>query len=149
MKKFNKNIFICALLVAVMLFSVSAISAEDTALDDNLASSDAGDVVSASGDTIYVDSSSTSNDEQWTESNPYKTISAAVNSDNVTGGETIFIKNGNYSESARIELPANKPLSFIGESQEGVKITSTATNGFIYSIQSGTALYFKNLTFFE
>lgn len=64
MKKFNKNIFICALLVAVMLFSVSAISAEDTALDDNLASSDAGDVVSASGDTIYVDSSSTSNDEQ-------------------------------------------------------------------------------------
>ena len=79
----------------MMLFCVSAVSAEDSALDTTLASDGAGDtVISASGDTIYVDSSSTADDEQGTQSNPYKTISAAVNSDKVTGGETIFIKNG-------------------------------------------------------
>ena len=146
MKKLNKKILICALLVAVMIFSVSAISAADTALDNNLASSDAGDVISASGDTIYVDSSSTSDDEQGTESSPYKTISAAVNSDKVTGGETIFIKNGNYSESAKIS--PTKSMSFVGESQDGVKITSSSSTAGIFEMyESGIALSFTNLTF--
>ena len=113
MKKMNKNIFICALLVVMMLFCVSTVSAEDNALDNNLASSDAGDVISAEGDTIYVDSSSTSDDEQGTESSPYKTISSAVNSDKVTGGETIFIKNGNYSESSVVKLLPNLYLLLV------------------------------------
>ena len=143
MKKINKNIFICALLVVMMLFCISTVSAEDNALDNNLASSDAGDVISASGDTIYVDSSSTSDDEQGTESSPYKTISSAVNSDKVTGGETIFIKNGNYSESNTITF--TKSLSLVGESQDGVKITGAAKSLFS-AVEPSMALSFKNLT---
>ena len=147
MKKLNKKILICALLVAVMLFSVSAISAEDTALDNNLASSDAEDVVSASGDTIYVDSSSTSDDEQGTESSPYKTISAAVNSDKVTGGETIFIKNGNYSENSVVKI--TKSLSIVGESKDGVslKYTGDAKGNLIESNTQGISISFTNMTF--
>ena len=143
MKKLNKKILICALLVAVMLFSVSAISAADTVLDNNLASSDAEDVVSASGDTIYVDSSSTSDDEQGTESSPYKTISAAVNSDKVTGGETIFIKNGTYSEST---ITFTKNLNLVGESKDGVAIKSTSTSAELFvGTNDGLTLSFNNL----
>ena len=105
MKKLNKNIFICALLVVMMLVCINAASAGE-ALDDTLASDDAGVELSASGDTIYVDSSSTA-DEQGTQSNPYKTISSAVGK--ATGGETIFIKNGTYSENSVVKI--DKPLS--------------------------------------
>ena len=143
MKKINKNIFICALLVVMMLFCISTVSAEDNALDNNLASDDAGEIVSASGDTIYVDSSSTSDDEQGTESSPYKTISAAVNSDNVTGGETIFIKNGNYSEST---ITFTKNLNLVGESKDGVAIKSTSTSAELFvGTNDGLTLSFNNL----
>ena len=129
----------------MMLLCISAASASD-ATDDTLASDDASVELGASGDTIYVDSSSTTDDEQGTESNPYKTISAAVNSKNVTGGETIFIKNGNYSESAKIS-PA-KSMSFVGESQDGVIITSSSSTAGIFEMyNSGISLSFANLTF--
>ncbi|MEE1128932.1 MAG: hypothetical protein UHW99_03015, partial [Methanobrevibacter sp.] len=143
MKKMNKNIFICALLVVMMLFCVSAVSAEDTALD-KLASDDSSDVISAEGDTIYVDSSSTSDDEQGTESNPYKTISSAVNSNKVTGGETIFIKNGNYSVNNTITFTKN--LNLVGESKEGVSIKSTMTSSELFvGTNDGLTLSFTNL----
>ncbi|WP_292743874.1 Ig-like domain repeat protein, partial [Methanobrevibacter sp.] len=143
MKKMNKNILICALLVVMMLFCVSTVSAEDNALDNNLASSDAGDVISAEGDTIYVDSSSTSDDEQGTESSPYKTISSAVNSEKVTGGETIFIKNGNYSEST---ITFTKNLNLVGESKDGVSIKSTSTSAELFvGTNDGLTLSFNNL----
>ena len=145
MKKMNKNILICALLVVMMLFCVSTVSAEDNALDNNLASSDAGDVISAEGDTIYVDSSSTSDDEQGTESSPYKTISSAVGK--ATGGETIFIKNGNYSESSVVKI--TKSLSIVGESQDGVslKYTGDAKGNLIESNTQGISISFANMTF--
>ena len=104
MKSLDKNTFICMVLFVLMVFCIGTVSAEDITHDTNLTSDYSGEVVSASGDTIYVDSSSTSNDEQGTEDNPYKTISAAVNSDKVTGGETIFIKNGLYSENVVVSL---------------------------------------------
>ena len=128
-----------------MLLCISAASASD-ATDDTLASDDASVELGASGDTIYVDSSSTTDDEQGTESNPYKTISAAVNSENVTGGETIFIKNGNYSESSALSF--TKSVNLVGESKEGVAI---ATEGNIAMLTTSSAvsavLSFENLTF--
>ena len=129
----------------MMLLCISAASASD-ATDDTLASDDASVELGASGDTIYVDSSSTTDDEQGTESNPYKTISAAVNSENVTGGETIFIKNGNYSESSALSF--TKSVNLVGESKEGVAI---ATEGNIAMLTTSSAvsavLSFENLTF--
>ena len=146
MKSLDKNTFICMVLFVLMVFCIGTVSAEDITHDTNLTSDYSGEVVSASGDTIYVDSSSTSNDEQGTEDNPYKTISAAVNSDKVTGGETIFIKNGLYSEN--VVVSPKKSMSFVGESQEGVIITSNSSNAGIFKIsENGIALSFKNLTF--
>ena len=131
--KINKNIFICALLVLVMLCVIGAASATDDSLNENLTSEDAGDVIGideageelGDGDTtIYVDSSY-DGDEQGTETNPYKTISGAVGAAN--GGETIFIKNGQYSESQAISIGKN--LSIVGQSRENVIISSSGSGG--------------------
>ena len=126
-----------------MLVGVTAVSAENVE-NDVLAASDYS-TLSASGDIIYVDSSSTADDEQGTQDSPYKSISAAVNSDRITGGETIFIKNGVYSVSEKI-APA-KSVSFVGESEDGVKITSTANIGIFEVVNSDIAISLTNLTF--
>ena len=140
----NKNIFICALLVLMLVFCVSTVSAEssldaDLTASDNVdeavsvdsqvaevASDQTGDALSVSGDTIYVDSNYTGDDEDGSEAKPYKTISSAVNSESVIGGETIFIKNGEYIVDSKITV--TKSLSIIGESQDGVVVKSSRNN---------------------
>ena len=117
--KVNKNIFICALLVLMLLLCVNAASAEDT-LDANLTAEDSGeiavdeassDVLSASGDTYVVDTNG---------GEDYLTVSSAGS--DAAGGETIFVKNGDYSEADAL----TKSASAAGESQDDVKITDAA-----------------------
>ena len=116
--KINKKIFICALLGLIMLCVVSTASATeplndnitatdtggaiDESVNDDLSISDSMDELSAAGDTITVASDGTGN---------YDSISAAVAG--ATGGETIFIKNGEYTETSKIDI-GTKQLSFIG-----------------------------------
>ena len=105
-----------------MLFiCVNATSASDT-LETNLTSEDTADIqgvdavdtsqekLSSSGDTFVVDGNG---------GGDYTTISAAVSA--ATGGETIFIKNGNYTESQPISI--GKSLSIVGESRDNVIIS--------------------------
>ena len=148
--KINKKIFICALLVLVMLCVIGTASATDESLDDNStiltqdeaideiaespAVSDSGDKLSAEGDTITVDSNG---------GGDYTTISAAVGA--ATGGETIFIKNGDYSIDTKIEPKVS--LSFVGETKDGVKITSVGGINLFESTTSDITLSFKNLNF--
>ena len=143
--KIDKRFFICAMLVLMLFLCVNASSATEPLnqtlgadAGDEIAASDASNVnLSASGDTFVVDGIG--------EGENYATISAAVSS--ATGGETIFIKNGTYTETARISN-VNKQLTFTGESQSGVIIKSDSTSGFLYTAESGyTALTFNNLTF--
>ena len=94
---------------------------------------------------IYVNSSYTGDVELGTKSNPYKLVSSAVGA--AVGGETIFIADGNYTESAKITLAANKPLSFVGESRDGVVLTAGGTSGLFSLMESGSSLSFVNLTF--
>ena len=54
----------------------------------------------------------------------YTSISAAVA--DATGGETIFIKNGEYNENATITIGCN--LTIEGESQDEVRITGPSDN---------------------
>ena len=65
----------------------------------------------------------------------YTSISAAVSA--ATGGETIFIKNGDYTESATITL--DKSLTIEGESQDGVKITGPSDD-ILFNIQTAVTL---------
>jgi len=128
----------------MLLLCVNAASAEDT-LDTNLTADDGGeiaidevseDVLSASGDTYVVDA----NGGDGT----YNSISAAVSA--ATGGETILIKNGEYTETAKIDI-GTKQLTFTGESQDGVIIKS-GDNDLFYTTSSGSVpLVFNNLTF--
>ena len=157
--KINKHVFICALLVLMMMGVISTVSATDSLNNDNLTADEAvgvdmGDSIYSSssttnellGDgetTIYVDSSY-DGDEQGTEDNPYKTISAAASA--ATGGETIFIKNGEYTESQISSL--DKQLTFTGESKGGVIIKQGGTGtGFFSTTNMCTNLVFNNLYF--
>ena len=149
--KVNKKIFICALLVLIMMCVVSTASATEP-LNENITATNTGGVIdedineelsildsedelSAAGDTITVASDGTGN---------YDSISSAVAG--ATGGETIFIKNGEYTETAKIDI-GTKQLSFIGESQGGVIIKS-GDNDLFYTTSSGySSLAFNNLVF--
>ena len=158
--KINKHIFIGALLVLMMMGVISTVSATDSLNNENLTADDAvsvdmGDSIYSSpsttnellGDgetTIYVDSSY-DGDEQGTEDNPYKTISSAVGAA-TTGGETIFIKNGEYTESQISSL--DKQLTFTGESKGGVIIKQGGSGtGFFITTNMCTNLVFNNLYF--
>ena len=130
---------------------VSTASATEP-LNDNLTATDTGGVIgsdvseklsisdieeelSAEGDTITVDCNG---------GGDYTTISDAVSAAN--GGETIFIKNGEYTEAPISGI--SKQLTFTGESQNGVIIKTTGTTGFLTTTESGyTSLIFNNLTF--
>ena len=151
--KISKNLLICALIVLVMLCIVGTASAADEPLNENLTATDSGgdigniandelgvcdsqDELSAAGDTITVDASG---------SEDYQTISAAVSA--ASGGETIFIKNGEYSESNTIKI--NKSLNFVGESNDGVslKLAQSGKISLIESNTNGITISFKNLIF--
>jgi len=141
--KFNKKILICALLVLMILCCVNAVSAVEP-LNDTLKTSDDGvialddgsdDALSASGDTFVVDANG---------GGDYTSISSAVSA--ATGGETIFIKNGEYTETSKIDIGA-KQLTFTGESQDGVIIKS-GDNDLFYTTTSGySSLVISGLTF--
>lgn len=88
-----------------------------------------------SGDTYVVDANG---------GGQYTSISAAVNA--ATGGETISIKNGEYTETSRINI-GSKRLSFIGESQDGVIIRS-GNNDLFYTQDNGySSIFISRMTF--
>ena len=89
----------------------------------------------ASGDTYVVDANG---------GGDYETISQAVSA--ATGGETIFIKNGEYTETSKIDI-GGKQLTFTGESQVGVIIKS-GDNDLFYTISYGySSIVISKLTF--
>ncbi|WP_406535351.1 hypothetical protein, partial [Methanobrevibacter sp.] len=141
--KINKNIFICALLVLMLLCCVNAVSAEES-LNETLGADTVDEVVvadapveelSASGDTYVVDANG---------GGDYTSISAAVSA--ASGGETIFIKNGEYTETSKIDI-GTKQLTFTGESQDGVIIKSGDNDLFYTTGSGGASLVISGLTF--
>lgn len=88
-----------------------------------------------SGETYVVDANG---------GGQYTSISAAVSA--ATGGETISIKNGEYTETSKIDI-GSKQLSFIGESQDGVIIHS-GNNDLFYTQDNGySSISIRYLTF--
>ena len=67
---------------------------------------------------VYVDAGSSANTPDGSKDNPYKTIQAAV--DAAADNSTIWIANGTYKEA--IQTPAEKTLTLVGQSQDGVVI---------------------------
>ena len=111
-----------ALLVAVMTLTAQTARAGD-------------------GDVIYVSETGDDYNDGQSEVTALATISCAVSA--ATGGETIYILDGEYSESSTITL--TKSLSFEGQSQDGVKITGPA-NSLFSTTETGLTLSFTNLT---
>ena len=141
--KVNKKFFICAMLVLMLFLCVNASSASEPLNDTlkvDIADELAIDEVSnsslgASGDTFVVDANG---------GGQYTSISDAVSA--ATGGETILIKNGEYTETKKIDI-GTKQLTFTGESKDGVIIKS-GDNDLFYTTGSGSVpLVFNSLTF--
>ena len=130
------RIVISLLVVLMLVFCVNAVCAEDS--DNNTLTADnTVDIISEENTTVYVDGSF-GGDEQGSMDSPFSKISSAVDN----GGETIIIKEGNYTES--INLPAGKNMSFTGENKENVVINLKKT---IKYTLNGNNLVFNNLTF--
>ena len=141
--KVNKKFFICAMLVLMLFLCINAGSATEPLnqtlgadIGDEIAIGDASnDNLSASGDTYVVDANG---------GGDYQTISSAVSA--ATGGETIFIKNGEYTETSKIDI-GTKQLTFTGESRDGVIIKS-GDNDLFYTTGSGySSLVISGVTF--
>ena len=134
--KLNKRIiFVFMLLLMLVIIPISfAQDAGDDgnvigAADDSILTSsvvDESDIVSASADTsdvlsvsgdIYVNKSSTSDTEDGSQQNPYKTIGGAIT--NSEDGSTIYIAAGNYPEYG---LNIVNNLTFVGAGAEDVII---------------------------
>lgn len=121
------------LLIFLSLTAVTATDINDTSNEIQMTDND---------NYIYVNSSYTGDSETGSVDSPYKTISGAIT--NAADGSTIFIANGDYSESSKIN-PGTKSFNLIGESNK-VFITSTASTGFLQAYESNN-IVLKNLTF--
>ena len=135
---FKKNFIICSLLVVMLIFCVSAVSASEDSLNMTSDSSDDADVVaiednvtvgdsdenvlSDDDNTIYVDASNTQENPTGTKENPYSDINDAFNS--VSNGGIIFVKNGEYSTSSPV---ISVGCSLVGESSDGVILNFAGT----------------------
>ena len=84
-------------------------------------------VWAASGDTYVVDANG---------GGDYETISQAVSA--ATGGETIFIRNGEYEETQTITIGCD--LTIEGESQDGVRITGPSSNNYLFKATTDQAI---------
>ena len=115
-----------------------------TSVDDESdivsASADTSDVLSVSGD-IYVNKSSTSDTEDGSQQNPYKTIGGAIT--NSEDGSTIYIAAGTYEEYG---FSLTKSVSIIGSGMDDV-IIDAGGNGRIFDITTNNVnANIKNLT---
>ena len=154
---FNKNLIICALLAVMLLCCVSAVSASEdlsnmTLADENddvISNEVSDDVLDEQDNTIYVDPSYIGMVEKGTQDQPYTTISGAVKGVH-SDKSTIYIKNGTYSITSNIQLPADYGVTFVGESTDGVTINSGSGNSYFYMFSgnlNGNNIVFKDLTF--
>jgi len=76
--------------------------------------------VGASGNTIYVDDDNTEGPWNGTQEYPFQHIQDAIDSDNTSDGDTIYVYNGTYCENVIV----NKSINLVGENRE-----STIVNG--------------------
>ena len=117
--KVNKNIFICAILVAMMLFCVSAVSAEDSNLDiaTGVALDDVteGDALSASeegsslgGDLLTVDDTIVTNDTFFNYFDDTGVINKSISSSELTF-------NGTFSDLGIDTITIDAPKTISGD----------------------------------
>ena len=136
----NKHIlFVLAALCILLIIPCSFASELD---NDTLISDINDETIAAGNDVIYVDDGSTNGD--GSESSPYNSISDAVNAFNSTENSNVYIKNGNYKISSKIEL--DKDITIVGESKEGTILDGQGKSS-IFEVTTKSKITFINLTF--
>ena len=117
--KVNKNIFICAILVAMMLFCVSAVSAEDSNLNvatnvalDGITEGDALSIAeegsSSGGDLLTVDGATVTNDTFFNYFDDTGVINKSISSSDLTF-------NGTFSGLGIDTITIDTPKTISGD----------------------------------
>ena len=125
--KLNKHIFLL-LIASLVLILIPASFAEDLNDTQVIANSNEDVQVITDADldnNIYVSTEGDDDNGNGSQSNPYVSVSKAVEKYNSSVNSNIFIKNGNYSFTDTVIL--NKTINITGESSTGVKVNNKAT----------------------
>ncbi len=135
-----KKILPLMMVLLVLCVSLSVISAEDvdseTAIADTSSHTD--DTLS-NGEEPSVDyyvSTEGSDDNEGTESSPYKTIGKAISSADVSKTTNIHIKNGIYQDEGNVNLTAQSNINLIGSSIDNTVLDGSNVN-WLLNMDSG------------
>ena len=136
--RLDKKIILIFVILCMFLIPCSFASeiSNNTLATDNYA-----DEITADGDIIYVSNDGDNGDGSL--SNPYNSISDAVEKYNSTINSNIYIKNGNYDITDEINI--NKDITIIGESREGTVLNSNSESS-IFKITTRSQVTLINLT---
>lgn len=96
--------------------------------------------------SIYISSDGNDISGYGSQSNPYLTISKAVEVYNSSSNSDIVIKNGKYNITKPIEL--NKDITISGESKEGVILNGNKQSAII-EISNKANVFLNNITFYK
>ncbi|MBE6498945.1 MAG: hypothetical protein E7Z80_00140 [Methanobrevibacter thaueri] len=128
--------FIIALIVMI-LACISTTSATDTFNQDLSTNTTDNNAISISDENQVLNEGNTITVEGGGDGK----ISAAVS--NANSGDTIYIKNGQYSEDT---ITFTKTLNIVGETQDGVIITKNSGNTDLFVSTSSINLSFSNFS---
>ncbi|WP_407423236.1 Ig-like domain repeat protein [Methanobrevibacter sp.] len=132
----NKKILFL-LVVFITLLLIPSSFAQDLSVND------ADNTLTADGNVVYV--STTGNDGgNGSQSNPFNSVSAAVDAFDSTVYSNIYIENGNYNITNQIVI--NKDITIIGESSDGVILNANGQST-IFKIDGKSDILLKSLTF--
>ena len=92
---------------------------------------------------IYVSTEGDDDNGNGSQSNPYVSVSKAVEKYNSSVNSNIFIKNGNYSFTDTVIL--NKTINITGESSTGVILNGNHQN-YLFKVNNKATVYLSNLT---
>lgn len=143
--KLNKHIFLL-LIASLVLILIPASFAEDLNDTQVIANSNEDVQVITDADldnNIYVSTEGDDDNGNGSQSNPYVSVSKAVEKYNSSVNSNIFIKNGNYSFTDTVIL--NKTINITGESSTGVILNGNHQN-YLFKVNNKATVYLSNLT---
>ena len=133
----KNNVILLILTIFILLLLIPS------AFALNLDDSEVGNSLIVDENSIYV-STIGNDDGNGSQSNPFNSVSSAVDAFDSTSNSNIYIENGNYDITSQISI--NKDITIIGESKDGVILNGNGQSA-IFKITAKSDIILKSLTF--